>query len=79
MIDRFKIAKNDQFATIIDMTTTADVIYICKAAMGSSAANAVWQIKKINLAGGNAIVTWANGNSKYDNVANDRATTVTYS
>jgi len=35
-------------ATKIDDTTTAGVIYIGKAAVGSSAASAVWQIKKLD-------------------------------
>ncbi len=46
----------------------------------ASAAGAVWQIKKVTFDGsGNATaVMWADGNELYDNIWNNRATTVVY-
>lgn len=62
----------------IDTTTTAGVTYIGKAAPGSSAASAVWQIKKLDTNTLALDKTWA-ANGAFTQVWNDRATTVVYS
>lgn len=65
------------YAVYIDGTQTADVTYIGKAPPGSSQGSAVWQIKKIDEAGGtagDAVITYADGNSNYDNLWTGRAT-----
>ncbi len=66
-------------ATKIDKTTTAGMIYIGKAAIGSVGSDPVWQIKRLNT---NVIALdkqWADGNDAFDNVWDNRATTVVYS
>lgn len=60
-----------------DDTTTANVIYVGKAPVGSSTAGSVWQIHKIDNTSG-SIITWADGDSNFDNVWNNRAS-LTYS
>lgn len=65
-------------AVRVDNTTTANVIYIGKAAVGSATSGAVWQMKKIDKTSG-VVVTFADGNSNYDNIWDNRATTVVYS
>jgi hypothetical protein len=71
------------------VTTTADTkaqrvddlgttLYVGKAALGASAGGAVWQIKKITEVGTELATQWANGNSLYNNVWDDR-TSLTYS
>lgn len=59
-------------AVRLDDTTTANVTYIGKAATGSSAASAVWQIAKLDTSSG-LIKTWADGDASFNNVWNDRA------
>lgn len=59
--------------TKIDNTTTANVIYIGKAAPGSTGSQNVWQIKKLDTSTLALDKTWADGNANYDNVWNNRA------
>lgn len=47
-IENVSTVASNLYATKIDTTTTAGVIYIGKAAIGSSSASAVWQIKKLD-------------------------------
>lgn len=53
------------------------VVYIGEAAIGSATNAAVWRIKKIDETSG-LIITWADGNSNFDNVWDLRAD-LTYS
>jgi len=62
----------------VDDYTTANATYIGKAAMGSLTSSAVWQIKKIDTATG-VIITWADGDALFNNIWDNRATTVVYS
>lgn len=55
-----------------------DVLYVCKAAIGSSLSSAVWQIKKVDASSG-VVVTWCGGNANYDNSATDLTTVAAYS
>ena len=66
------------YATKIDTTSTTDNIYIGKAAIGSSGASAVWQIKKLNTATLALDKTWADGNDDFDNSWDNRVS-ITYS
>jgi len=47
---------------------SGDVLYVCKAVMGSTLGDSVWQIKKVDTTIG-VIVQWCDGNANYDNVA----------
>lgn len=49
-----------------------DTIYKGEAEAGASFSNAVWRIRKIVLTGDDVSETWADGNSNFDNVWNDR-------
>lgn len=64
-----------EFATKV--TVDGLVTYVAKAVIGSSQASAVWQAKKIDETTG-VVITWADGNSDFDNVATD-LTALTYS
>lgn len=68
---------NPNYAVRIDTTTTASTVYIGKAKVGSSDADAVWQIAKLDTSTGLS-KTWADGNTHFDNIWNDIAT-ITYS
>lgn len=65
------------FALIVDDYSTASTVYVCKAFPGSNSADPVWQIKKISSISG-TVITFADGNSLFDNIADNRAS-LTYS
>lgn len=56
---------------------SSTITYIGEADPGTATSSALWRIKKMNSASG-LIITWADGNSDFDNVWDDRAT-LTYS
>ena len=62
---------------IVDQAS-ATILYVGIADVGSSAAASVWQIKKLTTAGDILTMTFADGNSNYDNIWNNRAS-LTYS
>lgn len=72
------VRRGTPVAIKLDDTTTANVTYVGKAAMGGLAASAVWQIMKIDETSG-LVITWADGNGLFDNIWDNRATSVTYS
>jgi len=60
------------YATKIDDTSTTDVIYIGNAAIGSSGASGVWQIKRLDTSSLALDKTWAGGSDSFTNIWNDR-------
>lgn len=64
------------YKLILDETTTTSVTYVGKAALGSATSAAVWQIQKIDESSG-LVITWA-GTGAFDQVWDNRATTVVY-
>ena len=63
------------------MSYTGDHLpeYIGEAAPGTAVTSALWRIKKLGYSGTDATsITWADGNTNFDNVWDDRAT-LTYS
>lgn len=59
---------HDNYTTLIDDTSTADVIYIGKAQPGTATSAALWRIKKIN----DSSVLFADSNDKFDNIWDNR-------
>lgn len=45
--------------------------YICTAEPGTAYATRGWQIKRVNETGTLTLVTWADGDNRFDNVATD--------
>lgn len=64
----------EEFALLVDDTTTANVTYICKAEPGSATSDAVWQISIVDETGAHLRTKWADGNKKFDNIADNRDT-----
>lgn len=60
------------------ITSIGDVTYIASAPVGTSESTAGWQVKKIATSGANTTITWADGNSNFDNEATD-LTSLSYS
>ena len=65
------------YAEIIDTTTSATYSYHCEAQPGTATAAASWRISRLTVATG--VVQWADGNSNFDNIADNRSTTQVYS
>lgn len=65
----------DNLATKV--TESGLVTYVAEATPGSSQASSVWRVQKIDETTG-AVITWADGNTNFDNVATD-LTALTYS
>lgn len=61
----------------IKVTTSGTTTYVGRAAVGSAQSSAVWQAQKIDESSG-TVVTWADGNANFDNVATD-LTSLSYS
>lgn len=72
-----KIFNVDSTGNLIDETMASMIIvsdpytYIAYAAAGSSQSDSVWRVKRIESSGQNKIITWADGDAKFDNSATD--------
>lgn len=64
-------------AMAVKVTTSGDITYIGLAAAGTAEATAKWQARKINASSG-VVITFADGNANFDNVATD-LTALSYS
>lgn len=62
---------SSSYATRLDEASST-VTYVGKATTGSSTGSAVWQIQKLDSTSG-LVITWADGDSSFDNVWNNRA------
>lgn len=61
------------------ITVNGDYTYIGKAAPGTAQSTAKWQCKKIDgSVAGTTVITWADGDVEFDNVATD-LTALSYS
>lgn len=65
-----------QYDEIIDTTSNVLYNYHCEALPGTLTSAAAWRISRLTLATG--LVRFADGNSAFDNIADDRATTQVY-
>ena len=61
----------------LKVTVSGSVTYVGVAAPGTAQSSALWQCKKIDETTG-TVITWADGNASFDNVATD-LTALTYS
>jgi hypothetical protein len=59
------------------ITVSGDVTYLAIAAPGTTQATARWQVRKLDATSG-LVITWADGNADFDNVATD-LTALSYS
>jgi hypothetical protein len=73
----FQSNKEKKEAVRIDDTTTPDVTYFGWAPTGMTDSEEKWCIMKMDETSG-VVILWADGNDQYDNVWDDRATTVVY-
>lgn len=53
---------------------TGSITYVGYAVIGSATSSASWKIKRLDESGSpELIITWADGNSNYDNIWDNRA------
>ena len=59
----------------VALNSTAQIVvadgattYVAEAAPGSAATAPEWRCRKIVASGGTTVVTWADGNAKFDNI-----------
>lgn len=67
-----------EYAKIVDGNTDPGTFYIGIAPIGSATTDPVWQAQKAETSGDNVIITWADGNSNFDNQF-DAPNTLSYS
>lgn len=60
------------------ITKSGADFYIGEATIGSAQSSAVWRAQKVTVGSGEYLVTWADGNDSFDNVATD-LTALSYS
>ena len=63
---------DEHFDIEVDEKSKEGITYLGEAKPGSSLDKPVWRIKKIITKGSKVTVSWANGNSDFDNVWSDR-------
>ena len=68
---------SSNLAMRLDDTTTSNVTYLGWARPGTATNEAKWRIKKMDDSSG-LVVTWADGNTDFDNVWDNRAS-ISYS
>ena len=71
------VSRNRADSLATKVTEVGDVTYVAYAAPGTAQATAKWQVMKVDETTG-AIITWADGDSNFDNVASD-LTSLSYS
>lgn len=77
MSDGYKISGANNKSSTANLITNIDVAgantYIGEAVPGSSDAAAVWRIRRIVDTGPDSVIRWADGNTNFDNIWNNRA------
>jgi hypothetical protein len=73
-LDLIKANTDDQAleTKLLQVDTVGNIVYLGYADAGSGIEDAVWAIKKIVETGGDADITWADGNKNFDNIWDDR-------
>lgn len=68
-----KVAIDDALGQAQKVTVVGDLTYVAVAPPGTEQATAGWQAYLVTVSGGTTTITWADGNSNYDNVATNLA------
>ena len=74
---RTPIIQQKETPMAMKVTTVGTVSYIAVAPVGTAQSAAAWQVKKVDTTTG-TVVTWADGDGNFDNVATD-LTALSYS
>jgi len=77
-MNKSKIIINLDDEYVTNIQSAGNYTYIGKALTGTATSAAYWQIKRIDATTG-TVIQWADGNKLFDNIFDNRATTVSYS
>lgn len=72
-----RVISGDIYATEVDTTSTANMVYIGKAVVGTPNTSSAWMVKRIDTSTG-ASINFADGDAKFDNIWDNR-TSLSYS
>lgn len=76
--DGENLVKKQSTVVAKKITVDGDNTYVAAAPLATAQSAAAWQAKKIAVSGGDTVITWADGDSSYDNRADD-LTSLSYS
>jgi len=77
-IDGREIRITEEIPYAVRVDAVGTISYIGEALAGSATNAAAWRIKKLEEVGNDVTVTWADGNTNFDNIW-DNHLTLTYS
>jgi hypothetical protein len=69
--DGTNLLKKVSKLTAKKITTSGNFTYVATAPIGTAQATAGWQVKRIEVSGNDTIITWADGDANFDNIATD--------
>lgn len=74
-VEALEMALMQQFSLIYDQDADPPTVaYLCEAAPGTASSAAAWRIQKLTFGtDGDVSIKWADGNTNFDNVADNRA------
>jgi hypothetical protein len=78
LIEPLSIATIEKSCSLIVDEYDANTTYICKGKLGEDPSVAGWQIAKLVKTGNVTRKYWADGDDAFDNIADNRTTTVNY-
>ena len=70
LVELLDIASDSEPTFAVKITVDGVFTYIAKAVPGTAQSAALWQVKLVDETTG-TVVTWADGNANFDNVATD--------
>lgn len=66
------LVKSPNLAIVVD-EASATVLYVGKAVIGTGTSAATWQVMQVTTAGVITTIAWADGDSGFDNIWDNRA------
>lgn len=70
------VSSTDPTITVRIDEVSSSLLYIGTARIGSATSSALWQVQKVTVVSTVTSILWADGNSNYDNIWDDRASLV---
>lgn len=69
--DGSNLLRETSSLTATKVTVSGNYTYVAVAPAGTSQASAKWQVFRVEKNGADTVVTWADGDSSFNNVASD--------
>ena len=65
------VSESSKYAIQVD-ASSAPVLYVGEAVIGTAVGTALWRLRKVDTTGGNLALTWANGSPTFSNIWTNR-------